>query len=267
MNSNTNNILNLTGEPTSDTFGSPAKRSLTIVNDSITKLIANFDSNSTSALDHDKIRRNWTEVSAGFSQLKQVVSKLDNAESISLSPLTASIESARDLAKTALPLKKNINSSTPVKDSYQITHYLDILAKESKCLELYAVDNATQSFRNDLSSLKSTMMSGSDNLFNEWTNVNSSHLKLVAELESLHYSQLPSLDLSATYSDINSIIDIASEKNPQVFKVPSKTNEFTLPYMLAKALNKTEEVSGQDLTDMSHITLEEAYQAPKGPRM
>lgn len=267
MNTNTSNILDLTSEPTSDIHGSIAKRSLTFVKDGLSKLTSNFDGNPTTSLDHEKIRRDWAAVAAGFSQLKQAVSNLDCADSISLIPLTTALENSRDLAKTALPLKKNINASTPVKDSYQITHYLDIMAKESKSLELYSTDNAIQTFQNDLSTLKDKILESPDDLLKEWTNVNSSHLKLVEELEGLHYSQLPSVDLSRTYSDINSIIDLSAEKNPQVFKLPSKTNEFTLPYMLAKALNKTEEASGQELTDLSNITLEEPDKAIKGPSM
>jgi hypothetical protein len=241
---NTNHILNPTSDPISDIRKSSAQQALAFVNDSIAKLTSNFDGKSTAPLDHEKIRRNWTTVSAGFSQLKQEVSKLKNTESFPLTTLTESMEAARDIAKTALPLKKNINSSTPVKSSFQITHYLDLLAKESKTLELYPAVNTIQAFRGDLETLKGKILENPENLFNEWSSVNKSHLKLVDALYNLDRSQRSSVDLSSTFSEINSIIEIASEKKPQVFKIPSKTNEFTLPFMLESIMNKTKEASG-----------------------
>jgi hypothetical protein len=241
---NKNHISNSTSDPISDIRDSSAHRALSFVNDSITKLTSNFDGKSTAPLDHEKIRRNWTTVSAGFSQLKEEVSKLQNSESFSLATLTESIKTARDISKTALPLKKNINSSTPVKSSFQITHYLDLLAKESKTLEMYPAINTTHAFKSDLETLKGKMLENPENLFNEWSSVNKSHFKLVDALKKLDDSQRPAVDLSSTFSEINAVIDNAVKRNPQVFKIPSKTNEFTIPFMLESIMNEIKKASG-----------------------
>jgi hypothetical protein len=202
-------------------------------------MLGNQNEAGQHVIDHEDVRRKWVLFNGDYNQLTQDAKELESVAPLNLKELSVEISNGISLAKTQLPLNESNGSN-----AFQVANYLSMVKKANDTLTESSALQAVSEFETSLDNLKSVIKKDNGPITNEWLNLNKSTNTMLAEVRAL--GETSNIDLDGPMQNLKDVHEMAIEVNPQVFDIPSKTDEYSLPYMLNMVKNSVADLAGVD---------------------